>query len=166
MQPTNSLQPILLVEDSSHDVELILTALARSHLANEVIVVRDGVEALDYLYQRGLFRMRGPGHPAVVLLDLKMPKMGGLEVLEAMKADPDLRTIPVVMLTASREPPDLARSYDLGAAAYVAKPVDPHDFLDAVRELGLAWAIFQHLPPEAVPYTADSFGLGVPLRES
>ncbi|HEY3244406.1 MAG TPA: response regulator [Phycisphaerae bacterium] len=166
MHQNNDLQPILLVEDNSHDVELILTALAQSRLANEVVVVRDGVEALDYLHQRGLYRMRGSGHPAVVLLDLKLPKIGGMEVLQQMKADPELQHIPVVMLTSSREPPDLARSYELGAAAYVAKPVDPHDFLDAVTELGLAWAVMQHLQPAGVPQPADSFGLGVRVHES
>jgi CheY-like chemotaxis protein len=146
---------ILLVEDDPHDVELTLTALT-DHLTNEIVVVRDGVEALDYLYRRGAYESReaespaSPANPAVMLLDLKLPKVDGLEVLKRVKADPDLRTLPVVMLTSSREEQDLAESYDSGANAYVVKPVDFGDFVEAVRELGLFWAVTNQPPPESV----------------
>src|SRR5687767_5888325 len=119
----NPLKPILLVEDQSKDIELTLNALAEHNLANAVVVARDGVEALDYLFARGKFAGRPAGHPAVVLLDIKMPRMNGLETLRQIKADPELKTVPVVMLTSSREEPDLAKSYELGVNAYVVKPV-------------------------------------------
>ena len=144
------MKPILLVEDSSNDIELTLAALEENHLANEVVVVRDGAEALDYLYQRGLFKLRGRGNPAVVLLDLKLPKVDGLEVLRTIKEDPDLKCVPVVMLTSSREEQDLARSYNLGVNAYVVKPVDFVEFADAIKELGLFWAVINRPPPGSV----------------
>src|SRR5436853_7385155 len=110
----SELKRILLVEDSSNDIELTLAALEENHLANEVVVARDGVEALDYLYRRGIFKMRAPGNPAVVLLDLKLPKVDGMEVLKQLKSDAELKTVPVVMLTSSREEQDLLSSYNLG----------------------------------------------------
>jgi CheY-like chemotaxis protein len=132
---------MLLVEDDPYDVELTLTALAENRLTNEIVVVRDGAEALDYLYRRGEYGSREAGSPAVMLLDLKLPKVDGLEVLKRIKGDPNLKTIPVVMLTSSREEQDIARSYDLGTSAYVVKPVGFNDFVEAVRELGLFWAV-------------------------
>jgi CheY-like chemotaxis protein len=138
---------ILLVEDNSNDAELTLTALAENHFANEVDLVRDGAEALDYLYRRGNYADWTSGNPAVVLLDLKLPKLNGLEVLEQIKSDDKLRTIPVVMLTSSREEPDLVRSYDLGVNAYVVKPVDFSEFMQALKELGLFWAVINQPPP-------------------
>lgn len=132
----NPLKPILLAEDSSRDVELTLAALQEHHIANDVVVVRDGQEALDYLYCREQFSKRNPGNPALVLLDLKMPKMDGLETLAVIKSDDQLRPIPVVMLTSSREEVDLVRSYQLGVNAYVVKPVEFGAFVDAVKEIG------------------------------
>ena len=146
----SELKRILLVEDSPNDVELTLTALAENHLANEVVVARDGEEALDYLYRRGIFKLRAEGNPAVVLLDLKLPKVDGLQVLERLKADPELRTIPVVMLTSSREESDLGRSYSLGVNAYVVKPVAFPQFVQALKELGLFWAVINQPPPGCV----------------
>jgi CheY-like chemotaxis protein len=144
------LKPILLVEDNPKDIELTLAALADNRLANEVIVVRDGEEALDYLFRRGIFKLRAAGNPAVVLLDLKLPKVDGLEVLEQIKTDAMLRTVPVVMLTSSREEPDLSRSYKLGVNAYVVKPVDFTEFTQAIREIGLFWAVINQPPPGSV----------------
>lgn len=141
---------ILLVEDSANDIELTLSALAENHLANEVVVVRDGEEALDYLFRRGIFKMRTPGHPAVVLLDLKLPKVDGLEVLQKVKADPELRTVPVVMLTSSREEQDVVNSYHLGVNAYVVKPVEFDAFVRALKDLGLFWAVLNEPPPGSV----------------
>jgi len=141
------LKRIVLAEDNPNDVELTLTALSEINLANEVVVVRDGAEALDYLFQRNAYADRPPGNPAVLLLDLKMPKVDGLDVLRAIKADDRLKTIPVVMLTSSREEQDLVRSYKLGANAYVVKPVDFPRFLDAVRQLGAFWAVLNEPPP-------------------
>jgi len=141
------LKRILLVEDSQNDVELTLAALSENHLANEVVVARDGEEALDYLYRRGIFKLRAEENPAVVLLDLKLPKVDGLEVLEQLKADPNLKAVPVVMLTSSREEQDLVRSYDLGVNAYVVKPVDFHEFVTALKKLGLFWAVINQPPP-------------------
>lgn len=145
------LKRILLVEDSSRDIELILAALAENSLANEVIVTRDGAEALDYLYRRGIYRLRREGHPGVVLLDLKLPKVDGLEVLAKLKSDPDLKAIPVVVLTSSREEKDLVNSYNLNTNAYVVKPVDFHEFVEAIKELGLFWAVVNQPPPGALP---------------
>jgi CheY-like chemotaxis protein len=141
------LRPILLVEDSPRDVELTLAALAKCQLANEVVVVRDGAEALDYLYSKGSFAQREPGEPAVVLLDLKLPKVDGLEVLDKIKKDEDLRPIPVVMLTSSREERDLVTSYQRGVNAFVVKPVDFQEFFKAIQELGMFWAILNEPPP-------------------
>lgn len=138
---------ILLVEDDSNDVELTLSALAENHLANEVFVVNDGEEALDYLYYQGSYESREEGNPALMLLDLKLPKVDGMEVLRRVKTDPALKMIPVVMLTSSREEQDLVRSYDLGTNGYVVKPVDFQSFVKAVSGLGLFWAIINHPPP-------------------
>ena len=144
------LKPILLVEDSPNDIELTLAALAENHLANEVVVVRDGAEALDYLHRRGIFKLRARGNPAVVLLDLKLPKVDGLEVLEQLKKDAALQAVPVVMLTSSREEQDLARSYKLGVNAYLVKPVEFTQFVDSIKELGLFWAVINEPPPGSV----------------
>ncbi|MBD2744556.1 response regulator [Coleofasciculus sp. FACHB-1120] len=145
------LKRILLVEDSPNDVELTLAALGENHLANEVVVVRDGEEALDYIYRRGIFKLRIEGNPVVVLLDLKLPKVDGLEVLARLKSDPTTKVIPVVMLTSSREEQDLIRSYDLGVNAYVVKPVDFHEFVNAIKEIGLFWAVVNQPPPGSLP---------------
>jgi len=142
-----SLRPILLVEDNPRDLELTLAALERCALANPVVVARDGAEALDYLYQRAASADRDPGDPAVVLLDLKLPRVDGLEVLEQVKRDPALRAIPVVMLTSSREERDLVRSYELGVNAFVVKPVDFTAFFEAIQDLGMFWAILNEPPP-------------------
>jgi len=142
-----TLKRILLVEDNVKDSELTLAALSESHVANDIVVARDGVEALDYLYARGRFADRDPGLPAVMLLDIKMPRMDGLEVLRHMKQDPVFRNIPVVMLTSSREEPDLAQSYALGVNAYVVKPVDFQQFFDAVKQVGAFWGLLNQLPP-------------------
>ena len=147
---TDELRRVLLVEDSAKDVELTLEALGEHRFANEVIVARDGVEGWTYLTRTGAFASRQPGNPAVVLLDLKLPKMDGLEVLRAMRADPALRSIPVVMLTSSREERDVVESYKLGVNAYVVKPVAFTDFIDAVKNLGLFWAVLNQPPPGTV----------------
>ena len=141
------LKPILLVEDNPKDLELTLVALGKSQLADEVVVARDGVEALDYLLYRGDFAERSRGNPAVVLLDLKLPKLDGLQVLEQIRATPDLTNLPVVMLTSSREEKDLVRSYKLGVNAFVVKPVDFTEFIAAVRDLGVFWAVLNEPPP-------------------
>jgi CheY-like chemotaxis protein len=143
------LRTILLAEDNPNDVELTLAALGENRVANEIVVARDGVEALDYLYHRGAYAARSGGHPGLVLLDLKMPRIDGLEVLRTIKTDPQLRAIPVVVLTSSRQEQDLLASYDLGVNAYVVKPVDFHEFVDAVKMLGGFWAIVQ--PPPSRP---------------
>lgn len=140
-----ALRPILLVEDSPNDVELTLDALQKSGLANPVVVARDGVEALDYLLHRG---NAGPVNlPAVVLLDIKLPRVDGLEVLERVKNDPATRHVPVVMLTSSREEQDVIRSYGLGVNAFVVKPVGYREFFEAVRDLGIFWAVLNEQPP-------------------
>jgi len=141
------LSTILLMEDDPNDVNLTLTALAEHNLANNVTVARDGAEGLDYLYRRGAFAERLPGNPVFVLLDLKMPKVNGLEVLRQMKSDDSLKTVPVVVLTSSREAPDLAECYQLGVNAYVVKPVDFYEFIKAVKELGIFWAVINEPPP-------------------
>ncbi len=138
---------ILIVEDDPNDVELTLTALADYNLANEVVVTRDGQQALDYLHCRGEFNTRSTDNPAVVLLDLKLPKVDGLEVLQQIKSDEHLKRIPVVVLTSSHEEKDLMRSYSLGVNAYVVKPVDFHEFVNAVKELGVFWAVINEPPP-------------------
>lgn len=142
-----ALKRILLVEDDANDVELTLTALSAHNLAHQVDVARDGAEALDYLFCRGRYANRSIGHPVVVWLDIKMPKYNGLEVLEQIKADPDLRIIPVVMLTSSHEERDLIQSYRLGANAYVVKPVEFKIFTKVVKELGEFWALINVPPP-------------------
>src|SRR5580704_13301900 len=141
---------ILLVEDDLKDVELTLTALEEYNLANEVVVARDGEEALDYLYRRGGFASRSNENPAVLLLDLKLPMVDGLEVLKQIKSDENLKMIPVVVLTSSREERDMVASYKLGVNAYVVKPVDFHEFVNAIRELGIFWAIVNVPPPGSV----------------
>lgn len=141
------LKNILLVEDDEKDVELHLAALAKFNLANRVDVVRDGQEALDYLYCRNQYHDRANGRPVVVLLDLKMPKVDGLEVLRIMKSDENLRMIPVVMLTSSREKSDILESYKHHANAYVVKPVDFKELIDAIKTLGLFWAVINEPPP-------------------
>jgi CheY-like chemotaxis protein len=141
------LKRILLAEDNSHDVELTLTALDEYNLANEVVVARDGAEALDYLHGRGQFAGHANGLPVVVMLDLKMPKVDGLEVLRQMRSDPALKAIPVVMITSSREEQDLIRSYELGANAYVVKPVDFQKFVASIKQIGFFWAIINEPPP-------------------
>ena len=143
------LERILLAEDNLDDIELTLRVLAEYHLANKVDVVRDGVEAMDYLFRRGRFADRPPGNPALLLLDNKMPRADGLEVVRQVKADERLKTIPVVMLTSSREQGDLFKSYELGVNAYVIKPVDFYDFVNAVRELGGFWGIVNEPPPRS-----------------
>lgn len=141
---------ILMVEDDPKDVELTLTALADYHLTNEVVVVHDGEEALDYLRRRGNFKARNNENPAVLLLDLKLPKVDGLEVLQQIKSDETLRMIPVVVLTSSREERDMVASYKLGVNAYVVKPVDFHEFVNAIKELGMFWAIINEPPPGSI----------------
>ncbi len=145
----SEIKRILLVEDSEADVELTLSALEEKSLANEVVVARDGVEALDYLHRRGVHAGRADGHPVVVLLDLKMPRLDGLEVLRRVKGDPELKTIPIVMLTSSREESDLVESYRLGVNGYVVKPVDFDQFVAAVEKLGVFWALVNEPPPRA-----------------
>jgi CheY-like chemotaxis protein len=146
----DTLGRILMVEDDPKDVELTLTALEEYNLANEVVVTRDGQEALDYLYCRGQYSARSSDNPAVLLLDLKLPKVDGLEVLHQIKSDDRLKMIPVVVLTSSREERDMMRSYQLGVNAYVVKPVDFHEFVNAVRELGVFWAVINQPPPGSV----------------
>ena len=144
------LKRILLVDDSTRDTEMALAALAHNHLANEVIALRDGVEALDYLYRRGPFADRATGNPAVVLLDLKMPRVDGIEVLRQIKSDQQLKMIPVVVLTSSREEQDLVKSYQLGVNAYIVKPVQFHEFVEAVKLVGAFWAVINEPPPGSV----------------
>jgi CheY-like chemotaxis protein len=141
---------ILLVEDDPKDRELTMTTLEEYNLSNEVVIATDGEEALDYLYCRGKFQGRTSEHPAVLLLDLKLPKVDGLEVLQQMKADEKLRMIPVVVLTSSREERDMVASYKLGVNAYVVKPVDFHEFANAIKELGVFWAIINEPPPGSI----------------
>lgn len=143
----NMLKPILLVEDDARDLELTLVALERSQLANQVIVVRDGAEALDYLNRAGQFAGRAEGNPAVVLLDLKLPKVNGLEVLKAVRETSNLRSIPIVMLTSSHQESDVVTSYDLGVNAYVVKPVEFKQFVTAIADLGVFWAVLNEPPP-------------------
>jgi CheY-like chemotaxis protein len=142
------LKTILLVEDNAMDVELTLEALGSNHLANRVVVARDGVAALEYLFCEGAFAERPKDNPAAILLDIKMPRMDGIEVLERIRADRSLKSVPVVMLTSSREEPDLKRCYEAGANAFVVKPVDFKEFIDAVRNTGVFWAMINEVPPD------------------
>jgi CheY-like chemotaxis protein len=144
-----NIKNILLVEDDLRDVELTLAALEEHHLANKVFVVHDGAEALDYLYHRGKFKARASGNPVVVLLDNKMPKVSGLQVLKTIKVDENLKTIPVVVLTSSRQTPDLIEFYKHGVNAYVVKPVEFSEFMRAVKQLGIFWAAVNEPPPAA-----------------
>jgi len=144
---SNGLKRILMVEDDPRDVELIMTALEEHNLANEVVVATNGEEALDYLYYRENFQLRPNGNPVLVLLDLKMPKVNGLEVLRQIRNDDKLKMVPVVVLTSSREEKDWVESYKLGINGYVVKPVDFHEFVDAVRDLGVFWALVNEPPP-------------------
>ncbi|MBI3098886.1 MAG: response regulator [Planctomycetes bacterium] len=146
----NSIKSILLAEDDERDVELTLEALGQYHLANDVVVVRDGAEAMAYLLREGPQADRPEGNPALVLLDLKMPRMDGLEVLLRMRDTPSLKSVPVVILTSSREERDLVEGYRLGANAYVVKPVDFGQFVEAVKEIGAFWALLNEPPPGCV----------------
>jgi CheY-like chemotaxis protein len=141
------LKPILLVEDDKRDLELTLIALERSQLANDVVILRDGAQALEYLKREGNYADRTPGQPAVILLDLKLPKVTGLEVLESVRADVALRSIPIVMLTSSQEEADVVKSYELGVNAYVVKPVAFDRFVSAIGDLGVFWAVLNEPPP-------------------
>jgi CheY-like chemotaxis protein len=144
----SELKTILFAEDNPKDVELTLEALAEHNLANHVTVVKDGVEAMDYLRREGKYEQRKGGNPAVVLLDIKMPRMDGIDVLRAIRGDPALKTLSVVMLTSSREEPDLKKCYELGVNAYVVKPVEFTAFMDAVKQVGIFWAVINELPPD------------------
>lgn len=151
----SSLKRILLVDDSPRDTELILEALSASNLANEVLSLSDGAEALDYLYRRGQFADRGNGQPIVVLLDLKMPKVDGIEVLRQVKGDPDLKLIPIVVMTSSREEQDLIDTYQLGVNAYVVKPLKFNEFVAAVAQLGAFWGVLNEPPPGTLRRQSD-----------
>jgi CheY-like chemotaxis protein len=142
------LRTILYAEDNPRDVELTLEALGDYNLANNVIVVRDGVETMEYLRREGMYSQRKPGNPAVLLLDIKMPRMDGLEVLKAIRSDNMLKMLPVVILTSSREEQDLIKSYKIGVNAYVVKPVDFKEFIEAVKQVGIFWAVINEVPPE------------------
>lgn len=144
------LKKILLVEDNPNDIELTLEALAEHNLANRVVVLNDGVQAMEYLLYQGSNSNREREIPAVILLDIKMPRMDGIEVLREIKSNAELKTVPVVMLTSSREEPDLKKCYDLGVNAYVVKPVNFKDFFGAVKQLGIFWAVINGLPPEKI----------------
>jgi CheY-like chemotaxis protein len=141
------LKTILMSEDNPQDVELTIEALDEHNLANQVVAVKDGVEAMEYLNYEGQFKNRKKGNPAVLLLDIKMPRMDGIEVLMAIRKDEKLKTLPVVMLTSSREEPDLKKCYELGVNAYVVKPVNFKDFMDAVKQIGIFWAMLNEQPP-------------------
>lgn len=132
---------ILFVEDSADDAMLTIRALGKSGFTNKLHHVKDGTEALDFLYCKGLYSGRSKAHPRLVLLDLKMPKVSGMQVLEIVKSDPDLKSIPVVILTSSREDPDIAKCYALGANSYIVKPVESDNFFNAIKEIGLYWMI-------------------------
>jgi CheY-like chemotaxis protein len=142
-----TLKRILLVEDDPKDVELTLTALGQYNLANEIMVARDGVEALNYLYRREEFALRPEGNPVVILLDLKMPRLDGVQVLRQLKTDEQMRFVPVVILTSSRESRDLEEAYRLGANAYVVKPVRFNEFVEAIKGIGVFWALINEPPP-------------------
>jgi len=144
----DGLRTILLAEDNPKDVELTLEAMAENSLANHIIVVKDGVEALEYLRCQGKYKLRKTGNPALILLDIKMPRMDGIEVLRNIRSDDKLKRIPVVVLTSSREENDLINTYELGVNAYVLKPVDFKQFIEAVKQIGSFWAVLNELPPE------------------
>ena len=141
---------ILLVEDDPKDIELTLAALDEYNLANEIVVARDGAEALDYLFRRGTFKQRPAGNPVVIMLDLKMPKLDGVQVLRQLTSDPQLRLIPVVVLTSSRESRDLEECYKLGVNAYVVKPVRFTEFIEAVKQIGVFWVLINEPPPNNI----------------
>jgi CheY-like chemotaxis protein len=143
-----NLKTILLAEDNPKDVELTLEALSEHNLANQVTVVKDGVETMEYLRYEGNYKQRKQGNPAVLLLDIKMPRMDGIEVLKAIRSDEKLKTMPVVILTTSREESDLIKSYELGVNAYVVKPVNFKDFIEAIKQIGIFWALLNELPSE------------------
>jgi len=145
-----TIKRILLVEDDPKDIELTLDALSEHNLANKIVVARDGVEALDYLYRRGAFAQRPEGNPVVILLDIKMPRLDGLQVLKQLKADEQMQIIPIVILTSSRESRDLEECYQLGVNAYVVKPVRFTEFVNAVKEIGVFWALINEPPPGSV----------------
>ena len=142
------IRTILLAEDNPKDVELTLEAMADNNLANQVVVVKDGVEVLEYLRSEGAYKLRKAGNPAVILLDIKMPRMDGIEVLRFIRSDTALKKIPVVVLTSSSEEQDLITTYELGVNAYIVKPVDFKQFIDAVKQIGSFWAVLNELPPE------------------
>lgn len=144
----SDLRTILLAEDNPKDIELTLEALSEFNFANHVTVVNDGVEAIEFLRYEGKYKLRKTGLPAVLLMDIKMPRMDGIEVLKTIRNDPALKMLPVVMLTSSREEPDLKKCYELGVNAYVVKPVDFKDFIEAVKQVGVFWAVINELPPE------------------
>ena len=144
------LKKILYAEDNPKDVELTIEALTDHNLANSIIVVRDGVEVMDYLQCKGKYKDRKPGNPAVLMLDIKMPRMDGLEVLRAVRSDAKLKMLPVVILSSSREEQDIIRSYELGVNAYVVKPVDFKDFIEAIKHIGVFWALINEVPPGLV----------------
>lgn len=146
----SELKPILFVEDNPRDAELTLEALSDNNLANRVTLVNDGVEAMEFLRCEGKFAARNPVNPAVVVLDIKMPRMDGIDVLRAIRSSPLLKLIPVVMLTSSREEQDLIRSYELGTNAYVVKPLRFADFVQAIKQVGVFWAMINELPPEGL----------------
>lgn len=143
-------RPILLVEDDRKDVELILNVLQESNIANGVDTVFDGEEALDYIYRRGRYSSRGGRQPVAVILDLKLPKIDGIEVLNKLKSDPILKSLPIIMFTSSHEETDIIKSYKLGANAYVVKPVEFEEFSTAIRELGLFWTVVNHIPNDGI----------------
>ena len=147
---SGTLKRVLLAEDDPRDIELTLSALAEHNLANEVIVVRDGVEVMDFLRCKGAFALRTPGLPVVLILDIKMPKVDGVEVLSAIKGDDALKSLPIVMLTSSQQTSDLDRCYRLGVNAYVVKPVNFQDFVKAVKEIGVFWALVNKPPPASI----------------
>ncbi len=145
------LKTIMLVDDDPSDVELTLEALADNNLANHIIVTKDGVEALEYLRREGKYKLHKSGNPCVILLDIKMPRMDGIEVLRIIRSDSYLKRIPVVILSSSREEQDLINAYDLGVNAYAVKPIDFHKFLVAVKQIGSFWAVINELPPDRMP---------------
>ena len=150
----SSLRPILLAEDNPNDVELTLTALHTLNLANEIAVVHNGAEVLDFVHRRNAYAQRDDVQPAVILLDLKMPRVDGLETLRQLRANPETKTIPIVILTSSREENDLVKGYELGANSYVVKPVDFDQFISAVSQLGVFWAIVNEPPPSSTSNSA------------